>query len=377
MKTLLILILTTTLLTQCAIDRTILPLNKIELEIVEEFKSFEADNRVQISNENEPGQKLWLCLTFVSKDSNELLANQKVHLYHTSDAGAYESSNSNDESTARLSGAAVTNKKGQLFVQTILPGDYGSSADNRHIHTTVENAQPDAYDIGFKQYSGQMSQNFISGSDQHFLADLKQTKDSILVAFVTIEVKKPQAQIVLADQSRPPCEWCGAREAPLNINWEATIANQDVVGERLILEGTVYKQDGNTPAKNVIVYAYHTNSNGVYEKKGNETGNGKRHGFLRGWAKTNADGKYRFYTIKPAPYPNHAEPAHVHLTLLGENFDEYWINATWFKGDRIITNDMIENLTRRGGFSNIINLTKNEEGVLVGTRNIIINPPKE
>ena len=34
-----------------------------------------------------------------------------------------------------------------------------------------------------------MGKNFISGSDQHFFADLKQTKDSILVTFLTIEVK--------------------------------------------------------------------------------------------------------------------------------------------------------------------------------------------
>ena len=82
MKTLFILLVTSTLLTQCAIDRTILPLSKIQLETLEEFKSFEADNRVQIGTENEPGQQLWLCLTLVSKDSNVPLANQKIHLYH-------------------------------------------------------------------------------------------------------------------------------------------------------------------------------------------------------------------------------------------------------------------------------------------------------
>ena len=305
------------------------------------------------------------------------LANQKIHLYHTSDEGEYEPSNPNDESTARLSGAAVTNSKGQLFVKTILPGDYGSSADNRHIHTTVENAHPEAYDINFKQYSGLMSTNFIEGSDQNFLADLKHTKDSILVAFVTMEVKNPQAQIALANQTKSSCEWCGANEAPLDIGWEETIANEEVTGERLILEGTVYEPDGKTPAENVVIYAYHTNSNGIYEKKGNETGNGKRHGYLRGWAKTNANGNYRFHTIKPAPYPNNAEPAHVHMTLKGENFDEYWINATWFEGDRIITKEMTDKLTRTRGFSNIIELTKNEKGILIGTRAIIINPPRE
>jgi len=36
-----------------------------------------------------------------------------------------------------------------------------------------------------------MGKNFTEGSDQHFLADLRMTKDSSLVCFLTIEVKNP------------------------------------------------------------------------------------------------------------------------------------------------------------------------------------------
>ncbi len=377
MKPFLVLLFTSMLFVQCSIDRTVLALDKTELETLQEFKDFDAENQVQISNESEIGQKLWLCLTLVSKENNRPLIDQKVDLYHTSSNGEYEPSNPSDESTARLRGSAFTNEKGQLFVQTILPGDYGSSADNRHIHTTIENAQPEAYDIHFKQYTGQMGNSFISGSDQHFLADLKQTKDSTLVTFLTIEVKNPSTKPNLAIKEIPDCEWCGANEAPENTNWETTIAGKDVKGERLVLEGTVYQTDGTTPAKDVIIYAYHTNNNGLYEKKGDEKGNGVRHGYLRGWTKTNSDGKYRFHTIKPAPYPNRSEPAHIHMTLMGENFNEYWINSTWFANDKIITDEMVSKLDRTGGFSNIIELTKDDKGNWIGQRNIIINPPKE
>lgn len=349
----------------------------MELQTLDAFKNLESKSQVQITTEEEPGQPLWLCLTFVSKESKRPLENQKIHLYHTSTEGEYEPSNSNDESTARLNGTAFTDEKGRIFVKTILPGDYGSSSDNRHIHTTVPHAKPEAYDIGFKQYSGLMAVNFISGSDQHFLAYLKQTTDSTLVTMVTIEVKNPQKKPNQIQQRMPICEWCGANEAPLNVRWETTIADEHVEGERLILEGTVYNTDGHTPAKNVIVYAYHTNKNGLYEKKGNETGNGVRHGFLRGWVITDSDGKYRFHTIKPAPYPSRSEPAHVHMTLMGEQFDEYWLDATWFKGDSLITDALLRNLSRTGGFSNIIALTKNESGIWVGNRDIILNPPKK
>ncbi len=177
------------LLTQCSIDRTILPLNEQEVETLERFKSFPPAHQLQITDDDEPGQKLWLCLSFVAKESEAPIANQRVHLYHTSSEGEYKPSNPNDESTARLNGNVLTNENGQVFVQTILPGDYGSSADNRHIHITVENAKPVAYDIHFKQYTTQMGKNFVSGSDQHFLAEIKQHEDDILVTFLTIEVK--------------------------------------------------------------------------------------------------------------------------------------------------------------------------------------------
>lgn len=372
MRKILTLLFISVLFTQCSIDRTIQNLSQSEIQALRTFENLDNPNQLRISGINEPGQKLWLCLTFISKESQNPVINEEINLYHTSSDGEYEPKNPDDESTARLNGTVQTDDKGQVFVQTILPGHYGSSADNRHIHTTVKNAKPVAYDIHFKQYTGKMGKNFINGSDQHFLANLKQAEDSTLVAFLTIEVKNYSNK-----DSIPDCQWCGATEAPENLNWETTIASENVEGERLILEGTIYETDGKTPAKNVIVYAYHTNNEGEYEKKGNEKGNGIRHGYLRAWAKTNKVGKYRFKTIKPAPYPSHSEPAHIHMTLMREDFDEYWINATWFKGDKIITKEMTDKLTRTGGFSNIIELEKDEYGTWVGIRDIILNPPKK
>ena len=144
---------------------------------------------MQITNSDEPGESLILCLTFVEKDSGNPLSDQRVHFYHTNTNGEYNPSVANDESTARLGGSAMTNSKGQILVQTILPGDYGSSADNRHIHTTVFGARPEAYDIHFKQYTEGLGRNFIDGSDQHFLADLKRNSEGALITFLSIEVK--------------------------------------------------------------------------------------------------------------------------------------------------------------------------------------------
>ena len=93
---------------------------------------------------------------------------------------------------ARISGTAQTDSMGRVFLETILPGDYGSSADNRHIHTTVFGAKPEGYDIHFKQYTSWMGKNFADSSDQHFIADLKRDNNGFLIAFLTIEPKNPK-----------------------------------------------------------------------------------------------------------------------------------------------------------------------------------------
>lgn len=178
-------------LCSCGIDRTIINASDHELKTLEYFQQLQNNHTLTITDENEPGTPLLLCLTFVNKFDKAPLKNQLIQLYHTSTDGNYNPVNPNDESTARLSGQVVTNAKGQVFVTTILPGDYGSSTDNRHIHITVFNAKPEAYDINFKQYTGTMGLNFINGSDQHFLADLKKVRANKLVTFLTIEVKKP------------------------------------------------------------------------------------------------------------------------------------------------------------------------------------------
>ena len=70
----------------------------------------------------------------------------------------------------------------------------------------------------------------------------------------------------------PACEWCGAPEAPPTLGPILIIPTTGEAGERLIIEGTVYRPDGTTPAGGVLLYAYHTNAGGVYAKRGDETG---------------------------------------------------------------------------------------------------------
>jgi protocatechuate 3,4-dioxygenase beta subunit len=142
-------------------------------------------------------------------------------------------------------------------------------------------------------------------------------------------------------------------------------------GPKLEITGTIYQHDGRTPAKNVILYIYHTDQKGLYATRGNESGWGKRHGYIRGWIKTGADGKYTFYTLKPAPYPGGGNPAHIHPVIKEEGIQEYWIDEYLFDDDPILTKEERLNQKQRGG-SGIIKLTKNKHGMLVGKRDIVL-----
>ena len=176
------------LLLGCGPNRLIEPLSQSESQKLVNFEKLDAAHQLQISEPEEPGKPLLLALTFVWKETGQPLKRHFISFYHADSTGNYRPANPDDESTARLSGRAMTNELGQIFVSTVLPGDYGSSEDNRHIHTSVYGANPVGYDIHFKQYTGRMGENFIDGSDQHFLADLK-SRNNQLVTFQTIEVK--------------------------------------------------------------------------------------------------------------------------------------------------------------------------------------------
>lgn len=176
-------------LIQCSVDKSITSLTPIEYNNLKKFQDLDSVNKVTIANETEPGEELLLCLTFIDKVSKKVIPNQQVSFYHTSIDGKYEPTNANDETTARLNGTGITDEFGNIYVKTILPGDYGSSENNRHIHTTVYGAKPEAYDIFFKQYSSGVGKLLNSGNDQIFFADLKKTSQNKLICFVTIEVK--------------------------------------------------------------------------------------------------------------------------------------------------------------------------------------------
>lgn len=139
---------------------------------------------------------------------------------------------------------------------------------------------------------------------------------------------------------------------------------------KLKITGTIYEMDGKTPAAGVILYIYHTNRNGIYETKGNETGWARRHGHIRGWIKTGPDGKYTFYTFRPAAYPGRNAPEHIHPTIKEPGKKEYYIDEYVFDDDPLLTPEKKRGLPNRGG-SGVVHPVK-EGGIWMVQRDIIL-----
>lgn len=123
------------------------------------------------------------------------------------------------------------------------------------------------------------------------------------------------------------------------------------------INGTVFNKDGKTPAKNIILYIYHTNATGRYAPSDTQT-IGRLHGHLRGWVKTNDEGKFSFSSIRPAPYPGRDIPAHIHILVKEPGKTLYYIDEVWFEDDPIITKESRSKTEKRGG-DMIMHLTKN------------------
>lgn len=151
-----------------------------------------------------------------------------------------------------------------------------------------------------------------------------------------------------------------------------TLPGFDQYQPKLKLTGTIYKPDGKTPAPNVVMYIYQTNTEGKYPKVGNEKGWAKMHGYIRGWIKTDSSGKYTFYTFQPGSYGT--GPAHIHAIVLEPDGRYYFIDDFNFKGD---PNLGTENNNKKQGGPGIVDL-KREGSVYRAERNIILglNIPK-
>ncbi len=170
-----------------------------------------------------------------------------------------------------------------------------------------------------------------------------------------------------------PCEGC---EAVIEFGNKELVPVDTLPGfaesdNKIKITGIIYQQDRKTPAKDVILYIYHTNEEGIYKANSGETGWGRRHGSTRGWIKTDSDGRYSFYTYKAGAYPNGGIAAHIHPVILEPDEKYYYIEDYYFEGDKFLTEKEINPINPRGGTSGVLTLTENGN-LWIGERDIIL-----
>lgn len=142
-------------------------------------------------------------------------------------------------------------------------------------------------------------------------------------------------------------------------------------GDRLLITGKVFAIDGVTPVSDVIIYYWQTDNHGYYSPKESQSKESKRHGYIRGWVKSDNRGNYSIYTIKPKTYPNRKSPAHIHLSIKEPDIeDEYYVDSLVFDYDTLLTTKKRQELKNRGG-SGILRALLSDE-LIIAEHNIIL-----
>jgi protocatechuate 3,4-dioxygenase beta subunit len=125
------------------------------------------------------------------------------------------------------------------------------------------------------------------------------------------------------------------------------------------------------PASGVVVYAYQTNDRGIYPPDDRYRGlAASHHGLLRGWAMTDAEGRYSFATIRPAGYPDSDLPAHVHMHVLEIGRCTYYIDDILFEDDPRLTERKKASMISGRGGSGLVTPPRDSAGVWVVRRDI-------
>ena len=143
-------------------------------------------------------------------------------------------------------------------------------------------------------------------------------------------------------------------------------------GQKLILTGTVFQLGGELPAQNIIIYYWQTDTNGYYAPKPGMDEKAKRHGYIRGWVKTDANGKYTIKTIRPAPYPNDVLPAHIHLAVKEPDIEnDYYTDEINFDDDKLLIPYKKKHPSENRGGSGIVRILS-KDGLQIAEHDIVL-----
>jgi protocatechuate 3,4-dioxygenase, beta subunit len=160
--------------------------------------------------------------------------------------------------------------------------------------------------------------------------------------------RAPAAPLVLLPQA------LADRTGPAFGEGDVTAADADLtahhegepLGERIVVSGRVLGSDGR-PVPGTLIEIWQANAAGRYRHANDQHPAPLDPNFTgAGRCLTDAEGGYRFVSVKPGAYPwrNHPNawrPAHIHLSIFGRAFTDRLVTQMYFPGDPLFDFDPI------------------------------------
>ena len=131
------------------------------------------------------------------------------------------------------------------------------------------------------------------------------------------------------------------------------------LGERIIVTGRVLDED-ERPQSGMLIEIWQANAAGRYVHKADRHDAPLDPNFFGGGrCVTDAQGRYRFTTIRPGAYPwgNHDNawrPPHIHLSLFGPSLATRLVTQMYFPGDPLLAFDPIFQATPEGARGRLV-----------------------
>jgi protocatechuate 3,4-dioxygenase beta subunit len=150
----------------------------------------------------------------------------------------------------------------------------------------------------------------------------------------------------LGETTGPGPAWAALTEDDADLTTNARTGGR-ALGARTIIAGTVIDESG-APLPGVVLEIWQANAAGRYLHPRDDSNDAPLdpHFLGVGQCRTDAEGCYRFTTIRPGPYPwrNHPNawrPAHIHLSVLGPALATRLVTQLYFPGDPLLALDPI------------------------------------
>ena len=155
---------------------------------------------------------------------------------------------------------------------------------------------------------------------------------------------------------------------------EQQFSNTDTIPDysskvnKLKLTGIIYQSDGVTPAKDVVLFIEQPDENGDFDlRKTNKI----RYVHHSAWVKTDADGRYTFYTFVPGNDRRYNRLQEILPIIKEPSKQEYTLETFLFDEDPLLTKRCRNKIAKKSDTNRILKL-KEEDGVFVAQRDIVL-----